>query len=242
MTETDGAGRAPVTSQDVRDAVRLAVTALSEGLEADWSAPAGSLEWDCWDTVEHLGDDLFSYATQLGPDTPPLTDGVPFSYTRRKPGGPANTIFADRDAGPAGLLQVLEASGALLTAMVRTASPEVRAWHPYGNSDPEGFAAMGIVETLVHMHDVAEGLGISWMPPADLCERVLGRLFRDVDVDAPPWQALLWATGRTELPGHPRRTSWEWNGVPQHDGTPPHLRAPVQDARTPVQDAAPSAS
>lgn len=235
MPEINGADRAPVTAEDVQLAVRLAVTVLRAGTEADWSAPAGSLEWDCWDTVEHLSDDLFSYATQLGPETPPLTDGVPFDYTRRKPGGPANTVFARRDAGPAGLLRVLEASGALLVAMVRTASPDVRAWHPYGNSDPEGFAAMGIVETLVHLHDVAQGLGLSWEPPAGLCERVLRRLFRDVEVDAAPWPALLWATGRAELPGHPRRTAWKWNGVPSHDETPP--AAPEQ-----AKDAAPTAN
>ncbi|NLU74680.1 hypothetical protein HCC61_18705 [Streptomyces sp. HNM0575] len=207
-----------VTAEDVHEAVRLAVAALREGTEADWSAKAGSLEWDCWDTVEHLADDLFCYATQLTPDNPPSEDGIPFRYSPRRDGAPLNAVFADRDAGPAGLLRVLEACGALLVAMVRTAPQELRAWHPYGVADPGGFAAMGVVETLVHAHDVAEGIGLSWHPPEDLCERVLARLFPDVRTDAAPWQTLLWATGRTALPDLPRRTSWRWYGAPPGHG------------------------
>ena len=36
---------------------------------------------------------------------------------------------------------------------------------------------MGVVETLVHTHDVAAGLGLTWTPPAGLCARALARLF-----------------------------------------------------------------
>ncbi|MEO5875039.1 MAG: hypothetical protein ABIS86_18675, partial [Streptosporangiaceae bacterium] len=70
-----------VTAADVRHAVGLSVAALSEALEADWSAPAGSLDWDCWETVEHLSDDLVSYAARLGPAEPPQDHKVPFRWT-----------------------------------------------------------------------------------------------------------------------------------------------------------------
>ncbi|MFF3346453.1 hypothetical protein [Streptomyces sp. NPDC002779] len=215
MVEDQRSSSAPVTAADVEQAVRLAVAALRGAEGADWSVKAGSLEWDCWETVEHLADDLFAYAVQLGPATPPLDAHVPFDWTRRRPGGPANSVFADRKAGPAGLLQVLEACGALLTAMVRTTPPTVRAHHIFGAADPEGFAAMGVVETLVHTHDVAEGLGVDWTPPADLCDRLLTRLFPDTPTDTAPWLTLLWATGRTELPHRPRRTEWRWYGEPR---------------------------
>jgi hypothetical protein len=210
-----GLPRSPVTADDLDLAVRLAVTVLREAPPAAWDGKAGSLEWDCWETVEHLGDDLFTYAVQLGPRTPPLDGVVPFVWESRRPGGPANAVHADREAGPDGLLQVLEASGALLVAMVRTTPPRTRAHHVFGNSDPEGFAAMGIVETLVHMYDLAQGLGLTWSPPADLCARVLARLFPGVPESAEPWPTLLWATGRTELPGHPRRTTWRWDATPR---------------------------
>jgi hypothetical protein len=203
-----------VTADDLDRAVRLAVDTLAKASAADWGAKAGSLEWDCWETAEHLSDDLFSYAAQLGPRTPPMAGVVPFVWYPRRPGGPANAVHADREAGPGGLLQVLEACGALLVAMVRTTPPEVRAHHVFGASDAEGFAAMGIVETLVHMHDLAEGLGLDWTPPADVCARVLARLFPHVSDVTDPWPTLLWATGRVELPGRPRLTVWRWYGAP----------------------------
>ncbi|MFD4600504.1 maleylpyruvate isomerase N-terminal domain-containing protein [Streptomyces sp. NPDC058464] len=204
-----------VTADDLDLAVQLSVAVLREAPPAAWEGKAGSLEWDCWETVEHLSDDLFAYAAQLGPKTPPLDREVPFAWERRRPGGPANAIHADRTAGPAGLLQVLEASGALLVAMVRTTPPRTRAHHVFGASDPEGFAAMGIVETLVHTYDLADGLGLAWDPPADLCSRVLVRLFPDAPSSTDPWPTLLWATGRAELPGHPRLTTWRWDGTPR---------------------------
>ncbi len=203
-----------LTADDLAGAVRLAVDALAPAAHADWDKPAGTLEWSCWETVEHLADDLFAYAVQLGPRTPPLDREVPFLWGARRLGGPENVVFADRAQGVPGLLEVLEACGALLVAMVRTTPPSVRAHHVHGASDPAGFAAMGIVETVVHTHDVAEGLGLHWTPPAGLCERVLARLFPGVPGGAEPWPTLLWATGRTELPGRPRRTSWRWHGTP----------------------------
>ncbi|AEW92586.1 MULTISPECIES: maleylpyruvate isomerase N-terminal domain-containing protein [Streptomycetaceae] len=209
------AAPAPVTADDLDLVVRLAVAALREAPPEAWDREAGSLEWDCWETVEHLADDLFAYAAQLGPQEPPLDGEVPFVWESRRPGGPANAVHADRAAGPAGLLRVLEASGALLAAMVRTRPPRVRAYHVFGVSDPEGFAAMGIVETLVHTYDLAQGLGLGWNPPAGVCARVLARLFPDAPRTTDPWPTLLWATGRGELPGRPRLTTWRWDGTPR---------------------------
>jgi hypothetical protein len=204
----------PVGAEDVTTAVRLSVDALATAGDRDWSVRAGSLDWDCWETTEHLADDLFAYAVQLGPRTPPADTEVPFRFAPARPGGPALAVRADRAAGPAGLLQVLEASGALLAAMVHTSAPETRSHHVFGLSDPAGFAAMGVVETLVHTRDVADGLGVDWEPPADLCVRVLARLFPDVTVGTDPWRTLLWATGRAELPDRARRTSWRWYAEP----------------------------
>jgi hypothetical protein len=200
---------------DVDRAVDAAVAALTPALAQDWHVPAGALEWDCWETVEHVADDLFAYAGQLAPRRPPLTTHVPFAWQRRRPGAPASTIFADPEAGQPGLLQVLEACGTFLSAVVRTAPPQTRAHHVYGVSDPVGFAAMGVVETLVHLHDVAAALDIDWNPPSDLCARALTRLFPNAPTDTDPWPTLLWATGRADLPGHPRLTDWRWNGTPR---------------------------
>jgi hypothetical protein len=62
---------APVTAADVALAVTLAADALNSALDKDWHVPAGTIAWDCWGTVEHMADDLFAYAAQLGPRKPP---------------------------------------------------------------------------------------------------------------------------------------------------------------------------
>lgn len=72
------------------------------------------------------------------------------------------------------------------------------------------------METLVHTHDLALGLGLPpFEPPAARCARTVHRLFPDAPADAEPWPALLWATGRPALPGRPRRTAWRWKGEPR---------------------------
>ncbi|APE25979.1 MULTISPECIES: hypothetical protein [Streptomyces] len=205
----------PVTADDVDLAVRLAVGILRDAPAEGWGRKAGSLEWDCWETAEHLANDLFYYAVQLGPQSPPLDTHVPIALNRKRPEGPTVFLSADRDAGPAGLVQVLEACGALLVAMVRTTSPQVRAHHAAGVADPEGFAALALQETLVHMHDLAEGFGLAWAPPAALCSRVLTRLFPEAPDGTDPWLTLLWATGRGELPGRPRLTTWRSDSTPR---------------------------
>lgn len=204
----------PVTADDVVQAVELAVAALRSAADADWNAPAGSLEWTCWETGEHLADDLFFYAAQIGSLRPLEDDSVRWGYSRRRAEGPDNTITVELEAGPSAMLGALEAGGGILAAVVRATPPTARGFHVFGASDPEGFAAMGVVETLVHAHDLALGLGIAFEPPADLCARTLHRLFPDVPGDTEPWATLLWATGRGELEGRERRGKWRWYGAP----------------------------
>ncbi|MFJ9773056.1 maleylpyruvate isomerase N-terminal domain-containing protein [Kitasatospora sp. NPDC101157] len=199
------------TPDDLARTLRLAVDTLAAApADADWSRPAGTLGWSCWETVEHLADDLLAYAAQLGPARPPRERYVPFLATRRSPGAPNNFVRADPACGVPGLLEVLDASGGLMVAVARVSPPDARAHHPWGLADATGFVAMSLVETLVHLHDVAQGLGLPWEPPAGVCARTLARLFPDVPLAAAPWPTLLWATGRTALPGRPPRTDWRW--------------------------------
>ena len=203
--------RTPVTPDHLDSAVRVALAALREVPPEAWSGKAGSLDWDGWVTIEHLADALFSYAAQLAP--PSLERAVPFAWEAKFPGAPTSVIYADRATGPAGLLEVLETCAAIQVAVARTTPATTPALHTYSPSDTEGFTAMGIVETLVHTHDV---VGPSWTPSAQLCSVALARLFPEAPTDTDPWQTLLWATGRAELPGLPRRTAeWKWDGRPR---------------------------
>ncbi|HEX5406241.1 MAG TPA: hypothetical protein VFX16_28525 [Pseudonocardiaceae bacterium] len=199
-----------ITATDVDTAVTLTVATLGEAGNVDWDAKAGRLAWTCWETIEHIADNLFFHGAQLSPGMPDTDRSVPFAWTQHRPGGPGLVIFADPAAGPAGLIRVVDACGAVLAAMVRTTSPDVRAYHDEGIMDVEGFAAISVLETLVHMHDVAEGLGLVWTPPAELCGRVLARFFPDAPTDTDRWATLLWATGRARLPGRARLTEWQY--------------------------------
>lgn len=207
MTHRAPGTREPVTAGDLAAAVAGSVDALRAGLDADWSVRAGGLEWSCRDTAEHLADDLFCYAAQLGSG---ITDHpLPLAVAATRPGGSVGSIRAAPDAGPEGLLEIVAACGALLVAVVSTARPGQRGFHVFGAADAVASAAMGILETVVHTHDLAQGLGLAHRPDPDVCARVLARLMPAVDPGDDPWEALLRATGRR---GDVGRWRW-WNEV-----------------------------
>jgi RimJ/RimL family protein N-acetyltransferase len=185
--------------EQVEEAVAGAVALLRTVTDRDWEGVrAGRLEWTCRYTAEHVAGDLIAYAGQLAGRATEAY--VPFELT------------LDEGTGNEGVLQVIETTGALLAATVRTTPREVRAFHPYPfrSAGREGFAAMGITEVLVHTHDIAEGLGLAYEPPAGLCADVLARIFPHVQPGTDPWRTLLWATGRGELPGRAPLTEWRW--------------------------------
>jgi len=170
--------------------------------DRNWSVRAGTLEWDCWHTAEHIGDCLLSYAWQLA--VQPTT-----RYVRA-------IATAEKDASPAEVLEFAVTGGRVLASMVRTSPAHVRAFHPAGNADPEGFAALGCNEALLHGNDIAQGFGLSLDPPRNVCRRVLARLFPQVPselADTDPWTSLLWAGGRTELPDH-QQPQWRPHPAP----------------------------
>ncbi|MFJ2739049.1 hypothetical protein ACIO3O_05230 [Streptomyces sp. NPDC087440] len=170
----------------------------------DWSLPAGPpeqpMEWSCWDTAAHIAHDLAAYAGQLA--ALPEDVYLPFDLVVR-PG-----------TAPREVLRVIRAAGGMLTSALATSTPDARAFH-WGPCDPTGFEAMGVAETVLHTYDITQGLGVPWTPPARSATLVLERLFPDAP-SAPasdPAEVLLWCTGRGELPGHKRLTSWVWQAA-----------------------------
>ncbi|MDN3296679.1 GNAT family N-acetyltransferase [Streptomyces ficellus] len=190
-----------VGADDIDEAVALTARALRGVADRDWSGAAAGLEWSCYDTAVHIAGDFTGYAAQL---TGRATDTyVPFEIT------------PDPGTTPAGLIHVIEATGGLLSAAVRTTPDEVRAWHPYGMAGADGFAAMGVVEALLHTYDILGALDVpDWRPPPHLCARVLDRLFAHAPRTDDPWRTLLWATGRAELDLLPRLAAWRWYAQP----------------------------
>ena len=179
-------------SGDVDQAVAEMVRVLTPYESRDWQVRAGSLEWSCWTTATHVAHDLLAYAGQVAGQ--PTDAYLPLDLTVRE------------DAPPRDVLQVVAASGRLLSNALAAAGPDARAWH-WGPTDPSGFAALGVNETLIHTYDIAQGLGIDWRPPEALCAAVLTRVFPEAP-HGDPVQVLLWSTGRAELDGRPRVSSW----------------------------------
>ncbi|MFE9022053.1 GNAT family N-acetyltransferase [Streptomyces sp. NPDC007808] len=189
-----------MSGEHVQEAVASCVALLRTAADRDWTAVrAGRLEWDCHTTAFHIAEDLIAYAANLAGRAE--GDYVPFEIT------------LDEGTDNEGLLQVIETTGALLTATVRTTPREVRAFHPYPfrSANREGFAAMGVAEVLLHTHDIAEGLGLAYEPPVELPKFVLTTIFPHVQREPDDhWGTLLWATGRGELPGRAPVTEWRW--------------------------------
>ena len=203
------------TADDVTAATRLALDTLSPVSDDAWDVPAHLSDWSCWEVVEHLTTVLFFFATQLGPQKPPLDELQPFSWKERREGGPAHLAYVRRETGTRGALRSLESCGAVLAAVVRTTPEDRRARHPFGNTGPEGFAALAVAEIVVHTHDVAVALGLPFTPPQDLMARAVRRLVRDAPDGEEPWATMLWATGRGELPGRERLSEWRWYSAPE---------------------------
>lgn len=185
-------------------AVDGAVGALSPAVDDDWSVPAGGVRWTCDRTARHVADDLVGYAGQL---VTQVTDGyLPFR------------VVANPGTPPRGLLDLIEMGGVLLGLTVSEAPKWARAYHSYGIADAEGFAALGAAEVVLHTHDIATGLAVEYEPEAETCSWLLARLHRDLPEHDDPWQLLLWATGRTDLPGQTRVRRWRWYPAPAEDG------------------------
>ncbi|MER7442809.1 maleylpyruvate isomerase N-terminal domain-containing protein [Micromonospora avicenniae] len=185
------------SGSDVVRAASEMVRTLDPYTDKDWGVPAGDLTWSCWTTAAHVAHDLLAYAGQVSGR--PADGYLPFD------------LRVTPSASPHEVLTVVTACAGLLAATIDTADPGTRAWH-YGPCDPGGFAAMGVTETLLHTWDITTGLEVRWEPPTDLCAAVIDRLFPDAPSGPPP-QVLRWLTGRGELPGRPRRTSWSWRAA-----------------------------
>jgi hypothetical protein len=168
------------SAEDFSALSRLVVEAWRSGVDRDWSVPAGTLEWSCWKTADHTVDCVFSYAFFL-------------ASRRQDSYPPFGELHALPNATPTDLVDGLQASATMLSAVIATAEPDARAviglW-PYAQTGtPRDFAARGALEMILHAHDVCTGLEIAFDPPDDVCARL-----RD-DVAAWPGQAPLPPTG-----------------------------------------------
>jgi uncharacterized protein (TIGR03083 family) len=200
-----------VTADDVLAAGGACYDFLRQAADADWDVPVPGLDFTVTSVVAHAANGPLWYALDLwsGP-----SDDAAFD------------LKVMLDASNAALLVSLRCAARVCAASIDAAPPETRGFHPAGAADASGFAAMACDELLIHTDDAARGLRSQFSPDADLAARVLRRLFPWHDPGDDPWQTLLWANGRVQLPGRPGQQGWIWHCAPlaDWDGNPPRLR------------------
>ena len=200
-----------VTGDDVLAAAATCHDFLQQAAGADWGVPVPGLDFTVTSVVAHAANGPLWYALDLwsGP-----SDDAAFDLKVRL------------DVSNAALLASLRSAARVCAASVDAAPAETRGFHPAGAADPSGFAAMACDELLVHTDDAARGLGLRFSPDPDIAARVLGRLFPWHDPGDDPWQTLLWANDRVDLPGRPSQKGWTWHCAPldDWDGKPRPLR------------------
>ena len=175
--------------------------AWERGVDRDWSARAGTLEWSCTRTADHAYD-----AT--------LAVGF-FLASRRQDRYPdmGGVINTGKTPWPSQLCEAIEVAGRVVAGVVATTPEDVRAiiWRRPETTlaAPGEFAPRAALETLLHGHDVAAGLGVPFEPPAGPCARLRDHThawphwsspgWRPLARTSDPWRDLLDGSGRARF-------------------------------------------
>lgn len=177
-----------ITVDDFVGVLEHAVESMGDAIDRDWSAQAGTLDWTCRETVDHVIDCIFSYAVQVAARAP---DGwIPWELH------PVST------ASPSELVNALRTVGAIFVTVLRAAPGDAVASDGVVVLDAAAWAARGAYEIAVHTHDVLSGFALAFEVPDILCTRITaspGLWFIDRDRAAnaaDPWSVLMLASGR----------------------------------------------
>ncbi len=196
-----------VGHEDLLAAAAAVCAALAAARDADWTVPAGELEWSCHRTLQHMAEAPIFHGTHLA-----------CRAQARRPSLRAGDVHPP----VADLLQLVPANATILAEIVRAAPADARGWHPTGMADGPGFAAMSCTEFLIHTADIATTLGLPFQPSDELARRILQRLCPWAPTDGDAWATLQWAAGRIALPDRDRLgPDWAWQVAPlaEWDGT-----------------------
>ncbi len=156
--------------------------------DRDWARHAGSLEWTCWQTIDHTIDCVHSFALQIGAQA---TSGfLPFV-----------PMHAEETATPSDLIEGLRAVGALLVAIARDSPPDRTASDGIVSLSLADWRARTAYEVALHTYDVVVGLGGSFSLSQELAASI-------ADSQA------LWMLDRSRSDG----VSGSWRGLVEGSG------------------------
>lgn len=182
-----------MTPHELRNVVDASVDALTTAESGDWSKPAGSLEWTCRDTADHLVDCVFSYAFQLAARA--QSGFLPFGELHALPG-----------AEPRDLVKAIAAVGSMLAAVALETAEGVTASDGVMALDAADWCARGAYEIALHSYDVLAGQCTPFELDASLSRAItaspaLWMFDRSMAAGAAdPWSALLRGSGRRHAP------------------------------------------
>jgi uncharacterized protein (TIGR03083 family) len=168
-------------ADDVVAAAAIVEAELRPVAGRDWSVRAGTLEWDVEQTISHMIGAAAKYTLYLASRCEHFI-------------GVAVTRWPDATNEEVVDSVVPVAAG--LAAVAAVTPPGVRAYHVTGPSSAADYVGRACVELLVHTDDALSGLGVAFIPPEDLCQRVLAQQFPDAVGSGDAWHALLAVNGR----------------------------------------------
>jgi uncharacterized protein (TIGR03083 family) len=207
----------PDQQQFTSEDARLVLSAAEESAEflmgatdSDWARPIPGMDWDVLAVVTHMTGALVWYSIDMRSGPEELT---------------TLEISGKKDSSPIDLVRTLTTLSYTLASVIECAGPELRGFHPWGSPDASGFRAMACDEILLHTYDAGRGLGLDFIPPADLAEATLERLFPWAQAGSDPWLTLKWANGRIALPDRTKLAKWRWHSAPlrEWDGIDPSV-------------------
>ena len=185
-----------VSETRFRSVCDLVLETLGQHVTLDWSVPAGSLEWSCWQTVDHMIDCVFSYAFQLA--------------SRAQNGFlPFHELHAMPEAKPSELVTGLRGITGLFSGLLGSVPDDAEASDGVFMLGVDDWAIRAAYEMLLHTNDVVVGLGARFDPPSSTSAWVIASpklwmLDRSLATTvADPWEALLVGSGRTPVEGRP---------------------------------------